>query len=146
MRRRPEVIYYHEDHELVILISPWDSKIEALQRWSTQKWSGPFPTRHGAAAFFVSVLPTVLWKSGLHHYLYAFMNSTKISLESIKLYSNQILCSTHEQSDFRTSISYFSFFFLPYFPFSLSLFWHFFQIFFLSYPLILTPKPNQKRT
>ena len=121
--RRSKIIYHHEDYELIILIPPWDSKAEALQSWSTQDWSGPFPTRHGAAAFFASLLPTILHKNWLHHRLYAFMTSIRISLEiifqQISPHSNQILYKTHEQSNFWTSISYFPFFFLSSFLFFL---------------------------
>ena len=123
MRGRPEVLYHHEDHKLVILRYPQDSKVEFLQRWSTQDWLGPFPTCHGAAAIFASTLPTVLCKNSLHHSLYAFMTSIRISLEiifqQISPHSNQILYKTHEQSNFWTSISYFSFFFLSSFLFFL---------------------------
>ena len=135
MRRKSKVIYYHENHKLVILRSPQDSKAEVLQWWSTQDWSGSFPTHHGVAALFLSTLPIVLRKNSMYHYLYAFMISIRISLgtlsQMISPHSNQILCSIYEQSDFRISISYFPFFFLPSFPFSLPLFLHFISDIFL---------------
>ena len=100
IKKRPEVIYQWEDHNLIILKPSLDSKVEALQWWSTQDWSGPFSTRHGAAAFFASALSIVLCKNWLHQCLYAFMISTKISLEilsqKITPHINQILCSTYE--------------------------------------------------
>ena len=122
-KKESDVIYQHKDHELVILKSSWNSKVEALQWWSTQNRSGPFPNWHGAAAFFLSALPIVLRKNLIHHCLYTFTTFTRTTLgilfQSIKSHSNQILCSTHEQFDFRISISYFLFFFFSSFLFFL---------------------------
>ena len=130
-KRRLEAIYQHKDHELVISRSPWNSKVEALQRCSIQDWSGPFPIRHGAAIFFASSLLIVFHKNGLYHHLYAFETSTRITLEifsqMISSHKYQIICSIHEQFDFRTSITCFSF----YLPF-LSIFLSLFLIFFTS--------------
>ena len=71
----------------------------------------------------------VLCKNLLHPSLYAFMTSTRTSLrifsQKISLHSNQILCTTHEQSDFWTSISYFLFFFFSSFLFFLPLYFLF---------------------
>ena len=144
MRRTLEVIYYHEDYELVILRSSWDSKVKALQRrWSIQDWLGPIPTRHGAAAFFLCALPSVFRKNDIHHHLYAFMISTSTTLEifsqSITPHSNQILCSIHEQSDFWTNISCFSFSLFPSFLFFFPFFFIIFPDFSHHFPLISMP-------
>ena len=87
----------------------------------------------------------VLCKNLLHPSLYAFMTSTRTSLrifsQKISLHSNQILCTTHEQSDFWTSISYFSFFFFSFFLFFLSfLFLFLLRIFTTSYSSNSTSK------
>ena len=79
----------------MILRSPWDFKVEVLQWWSTQDWSGSFPTYYGAAAFFLSALPIVLWKNRLHQHLYAFMTSTSTTLEIL----SQSIISHKNKSD-----------------------------------------------
>ena len=88
----------------------------------------PFPIWYGATAFFASSLPIILRKNRLYHYLYAFETSTNITLKIFPQinspHTNQIICSIHEQPDFRTSISCF--------PFSSSLPFYFLSPFFLS--------------
>ena len=81
-------------------------------------------------------------KNGLYHYLYAFEISTKITLkifsQKISPHKNQIGCSTLEQSDFRTSITCFSFFFSIPFYFSLPFPYLFYFKFFLSFPNLIS--------
>ena len=90
----------------------------------------PIILRKLAAAFFASLLPIILRKNWLHHHLKAFETSTRITLEifpqMILPYTNQIISSTHEQSDFWTSITCF--------PFSFSLPFHFLSLFSCIFP------------
>ena len=83
----------------------------------------PIILRKLAAAFFASLLPIILRKNWLHHHLKAFETSTRITLEifpqMILPYTNQIISSTHEQSDFWTSITCFPI--SSYLPFHFSL-------------------------
>ena len=100
-----------------------------------------------STAWWLAFWDTFPNKNLIHHCLYAFITSTRTTLEtffqSIKPYSNQILCSTHEQSDFKTSISYFSFSLLPSFLFFSHFFSYLFFIFFhyfLSFPCPFSTK------